>query len=257
MEVNARDNVLIESTYLFIYFTVFFPHHTPSPHTSFFPLLNFLAEGVQTENFIAHVIGDLATIDEAKQFVKSRMDCGNAPSSFFDQTDDGKEIDMWPRVYEVCGGNIGLLERCSTHAKRLWIWQAGLEEVSRAPEDAVKRGLWPEEFSTGGSRSPAAWTEEDYKTVLRQIALAKEYKHAVSFDKLQDLVGEDALSSMVEWNLVSVRRQSRWAKDVPATVFTDLYDTTLVTMPSPARLYFVLKMHEAGKLDAAPPNDDG
>jgi hypothetical protein len=257
VEVNARDNVLIESTYLFIYFTVFFPHHTPSPHTSFFPLLNFLAEGVQTENFIAHVIGDLATIDEAKQFVKSRMDCGNAPSSFFDQTDDGKQIDMWSRVYEVCGGNIGLLERCASHSKRLRSWQKGLEEVSKGPKDAVKRGLGPRAFSrTGGSRSPPAWTREDYKTVLREIVLAKEHKHAVSFDKLQDLVGEDALVSMVEWNLVSVRRKSSWAKDVPEMVFTELDDEKLVTMPSPPRLYFVLKMHEAGKLDAPPPNDD-
>ena len=247
---------MIESTYLFIYFTVFFPHHTP--HTFLFLCFyNPFAEGIHTKNYVSREIGDLATVDEAKQFVKSRMDCGNAPSSFFDQTDDGKEIDMWPRVYEVCGGNIGLLERCAGHANDLGSWEAGLEWISTDLQGAVKRGLSPRAFSrTGGSRSPPAWRKENYKTVLREIALANEHKHAVSFDKLQDLVGEDALVSMVQWNLVSVRRKSSWAKDVPEMVFTELDDEKLVTMPSPAELYFVLKMHKAGKLDAPPPNDD-
>ncbi len=197
------------------------------------------------------------TIDRAKEFVESLISCGAAPPSFFDETKDGEKIlkiDMWPRVYEICGGNIGLLERCATHSKRLKSWEKGLKEVSRDLEDAVKRGLSPGVgmFSkTGGSRSPAAWTKEEYKTVLREIALAKEQKHSVSFDKLGDAVGEDALLSMVEWNLVALRRKSEWAKDLPETLFADLNDTKLVMMPSPAELYFVLKMYEDGKLDAA------
>ena len=195
------------------------------------------------------------TIDKAKEFVESLISCGAAPPSFFDETKDGEKIlkiDMWPRVYEICGGNIGLLERCATHSKRLKSWEKGLKEVSRDLEDAVQRGLSPRAFSrTGGSRSPSAWTKEDYKTVLREIALAKEQKHAVSFKKLRDKVGEDALLSMVEWNLVSLRRKSEWAKDLPETLFADLNDTKLVMMPSPAELYFVLKMYEDGELEAA------
>jgi hypothetical protein len=65
------------------------------------------------------------------------------------------------------------------------------------------------------------------------------------------VVGEDALLSMVEWNLVALRRESAWAKDLPGTLFADLEDEKLVTMPSPAELYFVLKMYEDGKLETA------
>ena len=212
-----------------------------------------LAEGLHTKNYNTKEIGDLGTINEAKEFVESRMLCKKAPPSFFDQKDDGKQVDMWPRVYEVCGGNIGLLERCAMHAKRLGSWEKGLKWVSMDLEDAVKRGLGPGVFSrSGGSKSPAAWTKEHYKTVLRAIALAKKHKHAVSFDKLQDAVGEDALLSMIEWNLLGLRRKSFWANDLPETLFAELDDTKLVTMPSPVELYFVLKMHKAGKLDAAP-----
>ena len=123
--------------------------------------------------------------------------------------------------------------------------------VSRDLEDAVQSGLSAEDFPTSGSRSQAAWTEEDYKTVLREIALAKDHKHRVSVEKLRKKVSKKAVQSMVEWNLVALRTKSTWAKDLPETVFTDLKDTKLVTMPSPAELYFVLKMYEAGKLDAA------
>ncbi|KAG7674197.1 putative Uncharacterized ATP-binding protein MJECL15 [Nannochloris sp. 'desiccata'] len=243
----------------------FFVRTTKQEHLGHFVLassesfvIDFLEkEGLHTKQYVTQEIGDLATIDEAKQFIESLTLCKKAPPTFFDTTENGEQIDMWPRVYEVCGGNIGLLERCAKHSKRLKSWENGLEEVSRDLEGAVKRGLWPGGFSrAGGSRPPAAWTKENYKTVLREIALAKTHKHAVSFDKLEDAVGEAALLSMVEWNLVALRRKSRWAKDLPATLFADLDDNKLVTMPSPAELYFVLKMYEAGKLDAAPPNDD-
>ena len=240
----------IVGTYLLIYLFDFFPRRCS--FTSCFLLLFkfFLAEGLHAKQYVTQEIGDLATIDEAKQFVESRMLCTKAPPSFFDTTENGEQIDMWPRVYEICGGNIGLLERCAEYANDIGSWEKGLKWVSKDLEGAVKRGLWPKGFSkTGGSRSPPAWTKEDYKTVLREIALAKKHKHAVSFDKLRVAPGEDALLSMVEWNLLSVRRKSEWAKDLPETVFTDLDDDKVVMMPSPAELYFVLKMHKTGKLD--------
>ncbi|KAG7674196.1 hypothetical protein KSW81_006024 [Nannochloris sp. 'desiccata'] len=242
----------------------FFVATTKEDHLGHFVLassesfvIDFLEkEGLHTKQYVTQEIGDLATIDEAKQFIESLMLCKKAPPTFFDTTENGEQIDLWPRVYEVCGGNIGLLERCAKHSKRLKSWENGLEEVSRDLEGAVKRGLWPEDLivpTSGSSRSPAAWTKEDYKTVLREIA--KTHKHAVSYDKLRNMVSKKAILSMVEWNLVALRRKSRWAKDLPATLFADLDDNKLVTMPSPAELYFVLKMYEAGKLDAAPPND--
>ena len=124
-----------------------------------------------------------------------------------------------------------------------------LDEVSRDLEDAVMRGLWPEDFPTDGSRSLGAWTKEDYKTVSREIA--EEPKHAVSLRKLREKVHKKAVISMVQWNLLALRRKSSWAKDLPEKVFRDQNDTKLVMMPSPAELYFVLKMNEAGELDAA------
>ena len=69
--------------------------------------------------------------------------------------------------------------------------------MSRDLEDAVQSGLSPEDFPTSGSRSQAAWTEEDYKTVLREIALAKEHKHRVSVEKLRKKVSKKAVQSMV------------------------------------------------------------
>ncbi|KAH7623804.1 putative ATP-binding protein [Nannochloris sp. 'desiccata'] len=216
-------------------------------------VIDFLEnEGLHTKNYITQAVGDLATIDEAKEYIESRMHCKKAPPSFFDTTKNGEQIDMWPRVYEVCGGNIGLLERCSRYAKIEGSWEEGLKTVGMDPEDAVQRGLWPKGFSrTGGSRSPPAWTKEDYKTVSREIALAEEHRHAVSFDKLRNMLGEEAVLSMLEWNLVALRRKSSWAKDLPETLFSDLKDTKLVTMPSPVESYFVLKMFEAGKLDCS------
>ena len=241
----------IVGTYLLVYLFAFFPRRRSFTSCFlFFQTSICLTEGLHTKQYSTEEIGDLATIDEAKQFVESLMLCDRAPSSFFDTTDDGEQIDMWPRVYEICGGNIGLLERCAEYANDIGSWEKGLKWVSKDLEGAVKRGLWPKGFSkTGGSRSPPAWTKEDYKTVLREIALAKKHKHAVSFDKLRVAPGEDALLSMVEWNLLSVRRKSEWAKDLPETVFTDLDDDKVVMMPSPAELYFVLKMHKTGKLE--------
>ncbi|KAG7674181.1 hypothetical protein KSW81_006012 [Nannochloris sp. 'desiccata'] len=242
----------------------FFVRTTKQEHLGHFVLassesfvIDFLEkEGLHTKQYVTQEIGDLATIDEAKQFIESLTLCKKAPPTFFDTTENGEQIDMWPRVYEVCGGNIGLLERCAKHSKRLKSWEAGLKWISMDLEDAVQRGLWPEDFPTSGSRSLAAWTEEDYKTVLREIAVAKKHRHAVSFKKLRKIVGKKALRSMVEWNLVALRRKSLWAKDLPATVFADLNDTKLLTMPSPAELYFILKMYDDGELEAAPPNDD-
>ena len=210
-----------------------------------------LAEGLHTKQYVTQEIGDLATKDEARQFVVYLSQRMKAPLSFDDVTEDGEKIDMWDRVYEICGGNIGLLERCAKYANGFGSWEKGLDEVSRDLERAVERGLWPEDFRKSGSSSPAAWTQEDYKTVLRQIALAEEHKHAVSLKYLRKKVGKEAVLSMVEWNLVALRTKSSWAKDLPATDFTKLNDTKLVMMPSPAELYFVLKMYEAGELDAA------
>ncbi|KAG7674736.1 hypothetical protein KSW81_006162 [Nannochloris sp. 'desiccata'] len=171
-------------------------------------VIDFLEkEGLHTKQYVTQEIGDLATIDEAKQFVESLMLCKTAPSSFFDTTENGEQIDMWPRVYEICGGNIGLLERCGEYANDIGSWEAGLKWVSTDLEDSVQRGLGPEDFPTSGSRSLASWTEEDYKTVLREIVLAKI--HAVSFKKLRKMVGRKAVPpNSNTWNQIGPNQSS-------------------------------------------------
>ncbi|KAG7674733.1 hypothetical protein KSW81_006159 [Nannochloris sp. 'desiccata'] len=113
----------------------FFVRTTKQEHLGHFVLassesfvIDFLEkEGLHTKQYVTQEIGDLATIDEAKQFVESLMLCKKAPSSFFDTTENGEQIDMWPRVYEICGGNIGLLERCGEYANDIGSWEAGFE----------------------------------------------------------------------------------------------------------------------------------
>ncbi|KAH7619733.1 putative Uncharacterized ATP-binding protein MJECL15 [Nannochloris sp. 'desiccata'] len=134
----------------------FFVRTTKQEHLGHFVLassesfvIDFLEkEGLHTKQYVTQEIGDLATIDEAKQFVESLMLCKTAPSSFFDTTENGEQIDMWPRVYEICGGNIGLLERCGEYANDIGSWEAGLKWVSTDLEDSVQRGLGPEDFPT-------------------------------------------------------------------------------------------------------------
>jgi hypothetical protein len=113
----SSNGVMLQSILPYLYDS-FFPLMLLHPLSFLFNILCF-AEGLHTNQYVTEEIGDLATIDEAKLFVESLMLCNKAPSSFFDTTADGEEIDMWPRVYEICGGNIGLLERCAMHSKRL------------------------------------------------------------------------------------------------------------------------------------------
>jgi hypothetical protein len=56
---------------------------------------------------------------------------------------------MWTRVYEICGGNTGLLERCATHSKRLKSWESGLIWVSMDLEGAIRE--------VSGLRFPTKW----------------------------------------------------------------------------------------------------
>jgi hypothetical protein len=83
--------------------------------------------------------------------------------------------------------------------------------------------------------------------VLRDIAVVKEHRHAVSFAKLRNVLDKRALLSMVVRNLMALRRKSAWAGDLPEAVFPVLKDEKLVTMPSPPELYFVLKIYEDGQ----------
>ena len=261
LKVSTSGWCLIQPS---IYLALFFLHRY-SPCSSF----SFMfAEGLTSDQYISQRIGDLADSDEAQAFVESRMRCGNAPSSFFDTTEDGKQIDMWPLVYDVCGGNIGTLESCALSAKELGSWEKGISVVTQVAEDWVKEGfssenlipedlmkedLSPEELTAKcGRRSlwPAAWTTQDYKTVLREIAVAKY--HAVPLKELITKVSSTSITSMLEWNFVAVRSKSEWAKDLPVAVFEELQGTRLVTMPTPACLYIVKKMHAAGKLNAEP-----
>ncbi|KAG7674211.1 hypothetical protein NADE_009207 [Nannochloris sp. 'desiccata'] len=132
--------------------------HIPASMLSYLLKIHLPCIGCQRRAVYLEVAGDLANSDEAKEFVKSLVRCGDAPLPLSDILKRWEQIDMWPQVYEVCGGNIGLLERCAKHEKVKRSRKKGLERAAMVPEDGVKKGLWPEDLPTNGSRSPAAWT---------------------------------------------------------------------------------------------------
>ena len=117
-----------------------------------------------------------------------------------------------------------------------------------APATAVKGGLSKRAASPAGRR-PRRWTPDQFRTVLRLIARAPH--HAVLEDKVEAALGEDCsqvLLSLLEHNLVALRPWSKLARDLPREVFEEELGGRVVTMPSPAELYCVVRMDKAGKL---------
>lgn len=205
-----------------------------------------MVEGLDNEPFAVDVIGDLASETEAKDFVQHLIDLGRGPQSLVETGVNGQPADMWPKVYEVCGRNIGLLVRCAGEAQKQKSWEMGLDSIIDRHKVVVEKGLYPEDHMASSSRSPPAWRDDQGKFAYRQISRAKN--HAVSRNALQAMVGRAALRSMVEWNLLALRTKSSLAKDLQADAFAEKSDTVLVTMPSPAMLYCVKELDRAGKL---------
>lgn len=115
----------------------------------------------------------------------------------------------------------------------------------------VDEGTYPSSSCSRYGRPPA-WSTEQYRTVLRHIATTPH--HAVRRRDLARVLGSDGaavLRSLVEYGLLTVRPQSALAHDLPQEAFWDKAgrEDAVVTMPTPARLHAVLRMHKSGELE--------
>jgi hypothetical protein len=128
--------------------------------------------------------------------------------------------------------------------------RAGVKAIMQAPATAVADGLAGTTMPTETWKSAPKWTPDEFRTVLRLIARAPH--RAVLEEKVAVALGGrgfEVLLSLVEHNLLALRPESRLARDLPPEVFEGELGARVVTMPSPAELYCVLKMDEAGRLD--------
>jgi hypothetical protein len=128
--------------------------------------------------------------------------------------------------------------------------RAGVKSIMQAPATAVHDDLAGTAMPTETWKSAPTWTPDELRTVLRLIARAPH--HAVLENKVAAALGGrgfEVLLSLVEHNLLALRPRSRLARDLPPEVFEGRLGARVVTLPSPAELYCVLKMDEAGKLD--------
>jgi hypothetical protein len=83
------------------------------------------AAGPITEPFRAScVVGNLSREEAHTYFFDHVLRSRNHPPL---------EKEAWPRVYEVCGGNPGLLQMCVTASIRLMSWEKGAECIPAGP----------------------------------------------------------------------------------------------------------------------------
>ena len=162
----------------------------------------------------------------------------------------------WQRVYEVCGGNPGLLFKCAGEAAAYDCWVKGTFCVcsrrcfsfcfscaahrgALAGCDAVVRGAM-KDISKGlrlVTLKGAAWSTEDFRAVLHSIVSSPHA--AVSVEKLDALLGEGGaakLESMNEKNMLVLRTYDPLACDIDADAFGPDKDDDVYTLPSAAHV---------------------
>lgn len=146
---------------------------------------------------------------------------------------------------------------------------AAVSSVLRPPSSDVATALLrPEQIPVPEGGSPARFTAADYTTAVRLITQARPY-HAVPQLVLEaelakgshvatGVSGNDVLTSMIEYNLLTVRPYSEMARDLPRELFFRTKkgeegdeaeeEDSLVMMPSPAHLHAALKKSRWGLL---------
>ncbi len=159
--------------------------------------------------------------------------------------------EAWERVYEVCGGNPGLLGTCAFEVAKFNSWElgarrhlplpcfcclahlgrpAGCNAIVQTAMRSISRGLVPETWSG------AAWSAEDFRTVLRMIVSSPHV--AVPVEQLKAVLGEGGaakLESMNAKNLLLRRAYDPLGRDIDAAVFgPDVED--VYTLPSAAHV---------------------
>ena len=136
---------------------------------------------------------------------------------------------------------------------------AGVAETLSEPQEDVTTALdFPETIPPPtDSTGPRIWEANHYKVVLRLIA-ANPY-HAVRRKEVltalkevgiaENVSAADVLLSMVEFNVVSLRRYSEMDQDIPREAFFKKVwgvekKDSVVTMRSPAHLAAVLILEQ-------------
>jgi len=158
----------------------------------------------------------------------------------------------WERVYEVCGGNPGLLYICASDAAAFGSWETACASIVQTAATVIAKGLSPSTWEG------AAWTTDDCRTVLHMIASsphaavpAAQLEAHLGFSlfglrlfgwggaqKLEAALGLDGskkLQSMNKMNLLLRRSYDPLARDIDAAAFgpkkQDVY-----TLPSAAHV---------------------
>jgi hypothetical protein len=158
----------------------------------------------------------------------------------------------WERVYEVCGGNPGLLYICASDAAAFGSWETACASIVQTAATDIAKGLSPSTWEG------AAWTTDDCRTVLHMIASsphaavpAAQLEAHLGFSlfglrlfgwggaqKLEAALGLDGskkLQSMNKMNLLLRRSYDPLARDIDAAAFgPDLED--VYTLPSAAHV---------------------
>ncbi|KXZ41227.1 hypothetical protein GPECTOR_632g736 [Gonium pectorale] len=107
----------------------------------------------------------------------------------------------------------------------------------------MKLGFNPKNLATR-SGLKAAWTQKQWFAVLEE--LNSHPYHAVPVERMAALLddngnGQGVLESLVRFNLVSLRRQSPLAFDLPPEVFTESGLETVVVAPNAAAQEYILR----------------
>jgi hypothetical protein len=153
----------------------------------------------------------------------------------------------WDRIYEVCGGNPGLLRKCASSAAASGSWETACASIVQTAMTRITKGLSPSTWEG------AAWTTDDCRTVLHMIASsphaavpAAQLEAHLGFSlfgwggaqKLEAALGLDGskkLQSMNKMNLLLRRSYDPLARDIDAAAFgPDLED--VYTLPSAAHV---------------------
>ena len=148
--------------------------------------------------------------------------------------------DAWDRVYEVCGGNPGLLRKCASSATAFGSWETACASIVQAAMTRITKGLSPSTWEG------AAWTSDDCRTVLQMIASsphaavpASQLEAHLGFSlfglRLFGWGGAQKLQSMNKMNLLLRRSYDPLARDIDAAAFGPLRKD-VYTLPSAAHV---------------------
>ncbi|KAK9820185.1 hypothetical protein WJX72_007257 [[Myrmecia] bisecta] len=174
--------------------------------TSAYGFQSWLCKEIGVQFHAAHVIGDFDELAAKAFFTEHALPAMRGVVGKVDVEDAS-----WETIFEVCGGNAGLL--LSAAAASESDWALGLRDVWREIMEKVRSGL----------RSPSGWATQQYITATKQL-LAASY-HAVNADDLAEALGDDgaaALDAMVKGKLLAYCPESAWARDVPVDAFDAL-----------------------------------